>query len=491
VLLACGHHDFAGVARVCTHVRQGTSHHERFTGQGIEAELVCEACLESTSLDAICLACRDEVRKASARDGHLGNPGIVEEPSTLRFEHLPPIAPRVGPLLDLRPMPAGDRDCWLGVTAHRELVELDLDRDEVRCIATLPEQLFELAEREGLDDSDSRDPPALTLHVSRDGRLAAIVQQGHGLAGLVIDLETGEHLMPLTRDTYCAEHCIHSFAFLEYSGRTLIVHATAWNRLDVHDPRTRELLTPRGPTSYTRDKERPPHYLNYFHCRLTVSPDQRRIVDDGWVWQPVGVLTTWRLDRWLTDNVWESEDGESRKTLAYCDQWDGPLCWIDEHRVAVWGYGEDDRLLEAVRIFDVEHGTESWFAGPTGEMIFDRVLLTFGSTGATVWNVDRGIRLLVDPHPAPTRYHPTAKTFVRWAGTTVYRSRLHGLDAAIAVGVIRELAERIVRERAFDDLPVLGDALEAAGCTDAEMLAHCQHPGPHGDRCWVVERLTR
>jgi hypothetical protein len=38
---------------------------------------------------------------------------------------------------------------------------------------------------------------------------------------------------------------------------------------------------------------------------------------------------------------------------------------------------------------------------------------------------------------------------------------------------------------------VLGDALEAVGCTDREMLAHCQAPGPHGDRCWVLDRLTR
>ena len=53
---------------------------------------------------------------------------------------------------------------------------------------------------------------------------------------------------------------------------------------------------------------------------------------------------------------------------------------------------------------------------------------------------------------------------------------------------IRDLATRIARERSFEDMPVLGDALEAAGCDDAEMIARCHAPHA-GDRCWVVDRL--
>ena len=32
---------------------------------------------------------------------------------------------------------------------------------------------------------------------------------------------------------------------------------------------------------------------------------------------------------------------------------------------------------------------------------------------------------------------------------------------------------------AFDRLPILADALEEAGCTDAEILAHRRQPGEH------------
>jgi hypothetical protein len=49
------------------------------------------------------------------------------------------------------------------------------------------------------------------------------------------------------------------------------------------------------------------------------------------------------------------------------------------------------------------------------------------------------------------------------------------------------LASGIYAERAFDLLPVLADALQDAGCGDADVLAHCRGPGPHVRGCWVVD----
>ncbi len=43
------------------------------------------------------------------------------------------------------------------------------------------------------------------------------------------------------------------------------------------------------------------------------------------------------------------------------------------------------------------------------------------------------------------------------------------------------------RERRWEDLPVLADALEEAGCADAELLAHLRGPGPHVRGCWAVD----
>ncbi len=56
-------------------------------------------------------------------------------------------------------------------------------------------------------------------------------------------------------------------------------------------------------------------------------------------------------------------------------------------------------------------------------------------------------------------------------------------------GLVRKLAQSAYDERALDRLPVLADALEEAGCTDADILSHCRSPGPHVRGCWVVDTL--
>ena len=49
------------------------------------------------------------------------------------------------------------------------------------------------------------------------------------------------------------------------------------------------------------------------------------------------------------------------------------------------------------------------------------------------------------------------------------------------------LAEGIYADHAFDRMPILADALEDAGCTNAEILDHCRGPGPHVRGCWAVD----
>lgn len=56
-------------------------------------------------------------------------------------------------------------------------------------------------------------------------------------------------------------------------------------------------------------------------------------------------------------------------------------------------------------------------------------------------------------------------------------------------GIVRRLAESIYSDGAFDRLPILADALEEAGCMDADILNHCCHPGEHARGCWVVDLI--
>ncbi|MBY0526428.1 MAG: hypothetical protein K2R98_23745 [Gemmataceae bacterium] len=56
---------------------------------------------------------------------------------------------------------------------------------------------------------------------------------------------------------------------------------------------------------------------------------------------------------------------------------------------------------------------------------------------------------------------------------------------------VAQLADSIYLERAFDHLPILADALEDAGCTNADILNHCRQGGEHVRGCWVVDLLLR
>ena len=60
-------------------------------------------------------------------------------------------------------------------------------------------------------------------------------------------------------------------------------------------------------------------------------------------------------------------------------------------------------------------------------------------------------------------------------------------DPAWLTPTVGSLAVAIYEDRAFDRLPILADALEEAGCTNADVLLHCRVPAEHVRGCWVVD----
>jgi hypothetical protein len=55
-------------------------------------------------------------------------------------------------------------------------------------------------------------------------------------------------------------------------------------------------------------------------------------------------------------------------------------------------------------------------------------------------------------------------------------------------GTVNRMASVIYEGRRFADLPILADALEDAGCEDADILSHCRG-GEHARGCFVVDAL--
>jgi hypothetical protein len=53
------------------------------------------------------------------------------------------------------------------------------------------------------------------------------------------------------------------------------------------------------------------------------------------------------------------------------------------------------------------------------------------------------------------------------------------------------LARTIDSGAVFEDMPILGDALEEASCADEDVLRHCRHESRHFRGCWVLDSLLR
>jgi hypothetical protein len=81
-------------------------------------------------------------------------------------------------------------------------------------------------------------------------------------------------------------------------------------------------------------------------------------------------------------------------------------------------------------------------------------------------------RLVMEVFGNPFRPTPVAASVLRWNG-----------------GRVPKLALAIYEGRRFDDLPVLADALEEAGCDNEKVLGHLRGPGPHVRGCHVLDLI--
>lgn len=439
--VGCEHVDRNPAGRICIHllekkdVERHQDHFQRFTGTGVTYDLVCSGCAEESNLvddrlAHVCSDCFQYIIENNHWAGILGSPEVLSRSSNLTFSHRDVDLPGLADVRVLAVEPIeGSDGVWLACTATGAIIEIDPIHHRTRFLAQIPRDSLDFDGQYICHTGLWEDRPSCVLRVSTHGQMAVVANR-YGSRGVVLDLSRGKVTMNLHRDDYHEDVSSFPLAFCNLDDRVLLIHGTEWNRLDISDADTGKLLTRRRPTSYQSGEAKPPHYLDYFHCQLSVSPGQQFIVDDGWVWHPAGVLVAWDLPQWLHDNVWESEDGSSKRELS-CKEyhWDGPLCWIDDRRLAVWGYGADGEwLIPAVSIYDVVTGKcEKWFAGPNkGSLTFDEYLFSFSEKeGTTVWDVKTGERVASEPGFCPAGYHRGGKHFLTiLEGGRVRMSRL-------------------------------------------------------------------
>lgn len=418
---------------ICPHLAEGPTDTDIFvwfTGHNKDLNWSCRACAGNyptapaswvPATPAWLAKNRDEVYW----DGIRGAPAVKHRESGLSFANRDlELGDEWGNFVDARPV-FGSPSCWRALSSKGKLVLLSTQEPRVIHSLTLEDLGFEITAETG-------------LCLSPDNKFA-VLTQASGPNAALINVETGKTIKKLSRGDYHFENSHFPVSFFRQKGKTCLIAASDWNRLDIYDPSSGEVLSERGPTRY-ENKERPAHYLDYFHGGLSISPDDQFIADNGWVWHPVGGIRSWSLKAWM-DNKWESEDGPTSRTLAWRDYyWDGPVCWIDSVTLAYWGWGRDDEwLVPAVVLVDVRDGRQlKWFPGPkvrppavwpprrlAESFFFDHYLFAVhDDEGTTVWDIDTGECLLTDPQVKPWRYHSDSKEFIEITPTGLRVSTL-------------------------------------------------------------------
>lgn len=403
-----------------------------YIGSGLDTELLCVPCAErreqglAVEVANVCEECFDYATTEVCelvKTGGKPEIQIRSEPfnTTLKETSLPK---ELGTILDIAPVNYSPDSIWLLLAEDGKIFRFDAETGDVAQVA-----------RSNMPSERNHKPwPGHTLkprlHASSSGEFIAVVND-YGRYGQIIDVRSGEVTLSLDGGDYHHGTVPLSFAFAHLSTRVVAIHRTAWNRLDFSDPSSGKLLSERQHASYQTGEARPEHYLDYFHGALYVSPAATQIIDDGWIWHPLGVPTTWSLDRWFSDNVWESEDGPTKKDLCARDAyWDLGITWLDESRVAIAGIGDGDiEMIDGARVFDITafgkpsgRWCPNWphareviaFPGPSGKFFSDGTSL-FASceSGLSRWCTEDGARTGQLQGFHPTHHHRGAGELVQ------------------------------------------------------------------------------
>jgi len=157
------------------------------------------------------------------------------------------------------------------------------------------------------------------------------VSERVGLHAAVVNIADGR-VQKFAREDYHSDVSSYSVGFLERNGRVLLIHQTMWNRLDITDLETGELLTPRE--VWMRDSGRKSeegwprfeykNYLDYFHSLIHVSPDGKHFLSNGWVWQPYDNIMCFETERFFKEY---ELCGESIKYYRGYN-WDRPCTFV-------------------------------------------------------------------------------------------------------------------------------------------------------------------
>lgn len=381
-------------------------------GRGFDFNLSCPDChklpIEKIEYQEVSEETFLEIQKNLDFYGWFGAPEVKKSEQMLKIEfdyegysHL-----NQELIMDIEPFYGEGNTKWIAVSADGKILRINKGsnfvepEDDLKGTVNFTKSLF--------------------IKISKNSRYLAVANT-FGENACVYDLIKKKICLELKRDDYHIEHSKFPLDFAERDGKTLLVHGTDWNRLDVTDVESGKLLTTRE-FKQNDDDPKGRYGLDYFHADLMISPDDNWILENGWAWHPVGIPVTFNLRDWLKKNVWESESGPSRKTHGILDYWPSSACWINDDTLALCGLEEDYRTSHGVRLIDVQNGKcKKMIPADGGKYFFDRYFFVSNTSGFSAWNVETAELMLESASFHPRKYHRELKQFLSWEQNNMFR----------------------------------------------------------------------
>jgi hypothetical protein len=169
------------------------------------------------------------------------------------------------------------------------------------------------------------------------------VSERYGLNAAVVNIEDKE-VRCFTRDDDCFGVSSYSIGFVKHGNSSLLIHQTKFNRLDITNLETGELLTDReiyqkeiarghndGQGNYIPPKYDKKNFISYFHSLLHISPDYRSFLSNGWHWHPFGNIMVFSVIDFLSG----FELGGKKIEPWFNYNWDHPCTYIDDNSFVI------------------------------------------------------------------------------------------------------------------------------------------------------------
>lgn len=191
---------------------------------------------------------------------------------------------------------------------------------------------------------------------SQDGRYALLYKRFGTKAILLRD---GIALREINRSYYHAETYEYPAAFISLDEHTYLVHCPSkYRQLDFENVETGEIVT--------NIKDRNPNDI--FHSRLKVSPDNKYLMVNGWVWHPLDTVQLYDIAACLKNPLLLDETesimrfGAEINTASFInneqilvgstdeESWDDEvLPALPQKHIAVWDF-RNNKLLHTVKV---------------------------------------------------------------------------------------------------------------------------------------------